>query len=114
MWLLIPIALVVAVVIAAVVATGLVNAGVGWVVIGLVHHLPWLLVLMGVWLVFRSRGPQHHRAWSGGPGSFDRYGSWGGSFAGPAPSPRRDTPGEPTASRGAAATGTAAAAVADR
>src|SRR5437868_2589537 len=104
MWLLIPIALVVATVVAAVVAAGLVIAGVGWFVIGMLHHLPWLLVLIGVWLVFRSRGPRHHRAWSGGPGSFDGYGPWGGSFAGPASGPRPSASGgqPPSATTGAA------------
>src|SRR5260221_2041604 len=76
MWLLIPLLVLVALAVAAVIAAGLLIAGVGWIFFGILHHLPFLLVIVGVWLLFRARGPRHQRAWSGGPGTVSFGSGW--------------------------------------
>jgi hypothetical protein len=64
MWFLIPLILVVALIVAAVLAAVSIVLGVGALVM---HHAPWLLILFGLWMLFkpgRGRHRDHRRAWS--------------------------------------------------
>ena len=106
MWWLVLVPLLVLVALAMLLATVFgVLFGAGALVFGLLHHLPWVLVILGIWFVMRSGGGGRHRrhAWAGGTSG------WGA----PPPPPRPSAPPAPPrpASQAASTVGSSTGAV---
>ena len=87
MWLLIPLILAVALVVAAVLAAIAIVLGAGAFVL---HHAPWLLILFGLWMLLRPRRHRHRHVWSGPSG-------WSGPAASTRPFSTPSAPAAPTA-----------------